>query len=417
MSNHRNHRSSGSQKPQQVKVTVYNVGFGDCFLLSFIYINNDHRHVLIDCGSTSKNKAHMTKVVDQIVNDCDGGLTAVVATHRHKDHISAFGYADLGEKLKNLQPNLVIQPWTEHPQAEENAITAPGIFTQNAVKHVKSLKEAQRFMELMLSHKRQMMATVADDLERIASLNIYNKKAILKLREMGENAYVYAGSQSGLERLLPGVKVTVLGPPTLEQTRSIRSQTSWDEDEFWQLYAKSADINIANTVTKKGTSFLFPKAKTSPVSKVPSYVHWVIKQLDAVQFHQVNRIVRELDNALNNTSVILLFEIDNKSLLFPGDAQLESWQYVFSKQNWMNRLKDVTLYKVGHHGSTNATPKTLWNHFNNRSNNKLTSLLSTEEGHHSQVPRASLVNALKSETDLKSTEDWGEKLKKEYIIF
>jgi hypothetical protein len=30
---------------------------------------------------------------------------------------------------------------------------------------------------------------------------------------------------------------------------------------------------------------------------------------------------------MNNTSVILFFEVGSKKLLFPGDAQIENWSY------------------------------------------------------------------------------------------
>ena len=39
-------------KPVAVELRGYQVGFGDCFLLSFIYGENDKRHVLIDFGTT-----------------------------------------------------------------------------------------------------------------------------------------------------------------------------------------------------------------------------------------------------------------------------------------------------------------------------------------------------------------------------
>ena len=39
--------------PQRVRIRSYQVGFGDCFLLSFIY-KTVERHVLIDFGSTGK---------------------------------------------------------------------------------------------------------------------------------------------------------------------------------------------------------------------------------------------------------------------------------------------------------------------------------------------------------------------------
>jgi hypothetical protein len=38
-------------KPSKLTLRVYNVGFGDCFLLTFHYPARD-RHLLIDFGST-----------------------------------------------------------------------------------------------------------------------------------------------------------------------------------------------------------------------------------------------------------------------------------------------------------------------------------------------------------------------------
>ena len=38
--------------PKSLTIRTYNVGFGDCFLLSFLYPGNSEKHVLIDFGST-----------------------------------------------------------------------------------------------------------------------------------------------------------------------------------------------------------------------------------------------------------------------------------------------------------------------------------------------------------------------------
>ena len=423
MNNDRRHRSNRQEMPKTVKVTMYNVGFGDSFLLTAVY-DNKKRHVLIDCGSSSEKKEHMARVVEQIEQDCEGHLDAVVATHRHSDHISAFGLAGIGNKLKALKPKLVIQPWTEHPDADASAISAPSNLSQKELKHLFGLKDAQKFVEILVYNPGQVMAAagpqVSKQIARIASLSIYNKKAIIKLTEMGEkHEYVHAGMKTGLGKLLPGVNVTVLGPPTLEQSQEIRHQTRWDEDEFWKLYARVASASSTNIHSKKGKSQLFPDAQTYAVGRAPSYVRWVINQLDRAQFHNVKRIVRILDNALNNTSVILLFEVGDKTLLFPGDAQLESWQYALSKKRWREKLSQVSLYKVGHHGSTNATPKSLWQLFENRDSTgkNLFSLLSTERGHHSGVPRGSLVKALDSQTKLDNTQKWRRKLSEEYIVY
>ena len=133
---------------------------------------------------------------------------------------------------------------------------------------------------------------------------------------------------------------------------------------------------------------------------------------DSANGHNVRRIVRALDDALNNTSVVLLFEVGGKGLLFSGDAQLENWQYALASKGNRNRLRSTTLYKVGHHGSTNATPRSLWKLFRRRRARppRLITLLSTEKGHHHRVPRQSLLDALEKKTDLHSTQGWGRRL-------
>lgn len=73
------------------------------------------------------------------------------------------------------------------------------------------------------------------------------------------------------------------------------------------------------------------------------------------------RIVTWLDDVMNNTSVVLLIRAGDRRLLFPGDAQLESWRWITQASpraaRNRTRLAKVDLYKVGHHGSRNATPK------------------------------------------------------------
>ncbi|MFC2132374.1 hypothetical protein ACFLRG_01100, partial [Bacteroidota bacterium] len=366
----------------------------------------------------------MSQIVDLIVEDCSGHLDAIVATHRHKDHISAFGLKGLCDKLISLNPDLVIQPWTEHPDADSEALKSPEIFTNKNINHLKSLRNAELFASDISKYANQILgranARTHKQIMNLVSLSgIHNKNAVTNLSKMGvTNAYVHTGSKSGLENILPGVQITVLGPPTLEQTNTIKKQTSWNKDEFWNLYSKVSKVSYSNTASKMGKSYLFPNAKKTVIGKAHSYVKWLVKQLDNIQVENMKNIVRSLDNALNNTSVILLFEVGDTGILFPGDAQLESWQYILSQKQLKSKLSNVILYKVGHHGSTNATPKSLWNIIQNQYNkNKcLISLISTKEGHHSEVPRKSLLNALENNSDLFSTQGWKKQLKKEFTI-
>lgn len=151
----------------------------------------------------------------------------------------------------------------------------------------------------------------------------------------------------------------------------------------------------------------------------PPSARWFVPRLDALRADQLLQIVRALDDQMNNTSVILLFEAGSKKLLFPGDAQIENWSYALRNapdhEQVLAKLADVDLYKVGHHGSLNATPKTLWNLFKHRSTNtakpgRLRSVVSTMAGKHgnpkagTEVPRSKLVDALESETAFLTTQ-------------
>jgi hypothetical protein len=134
---------------------------------------------------------------------------------------------------------------------------------------------------------------------------------------------------------------------------------------------------------------------------------------------QLLEIVRSLDDQMNNTSLILLFEAGGKKLLFPGDAQIENWSYALEDapdhEATHALLADVDVYKVGHHGSLNATPKKLlWERFTKRGSKpgkRLKAVLSTLPGKHgktandTEVPRRPLLDALRKETDLSNTND------------
>jgi hypothetical protein len=101
-------------------------------------------------------------------------------------------------------------------------------------------------------------------------------------------------------------------------------------------------------------------------------------------------------------------------MLFPGDAQIENWEYALklSRGSGANRkaLREVDLYKVGHHGSRNATPRSLYRLWTADlgEKNPMVSLMSTKAGVHGKgataVPRSTLVGALDERTQLYSTE-------------
>lgn len=409
-------------KPRSLTINTYNVGFGDCFMLTFEYATSK-RHVLIDFGSqrlpVNKQPNHMVKVAQQIGVDCDGQLDVVVATHRHQDHISGFrtnaSNSAPGDIIASYNPKIVVQPWTEHPEAPEDAKVAPSLELRQA--HVRKLERLHAVAATIPDQLRGLHGIAPATRRRLEFLgqnNIKNESAVKNLLAMAQpdkGRYVHCGSASGFSHLLPGVDVHVLGPPTLVQTETIKKQVHDHPDEFWHLQSSTmCDEERRNNP-------LFPAAKTG---RGPQSSRWFTNRLNQMRAEELLQIVRILDDAMNNTSVILLFVCGTKSFLFPGDAQWENWAFALNQDKYRKLLRNIDMYKVGHHGSLNATPKSLWKLFRQRGDaqkkNRLQTVLSTKHGVHgseqreSEVPRRTLVDELQKKSHLTSTEEFGSEL-------
>jgi hypothetical protein len=91
------------------------------------------------------------------------------------------------------------------------------------------------------------------------------------------------------------------------------------------------------------------------------------RKIDDIWLDMASNLAIKLDDHTNNSSLVLAIELgdDGKVLLFPGDAQVGNWlgwgDLTWKKGNKKIRkddlLKRTVLYKVGHHGSHNATLK------------------------------------------------------------
>ncbi len=425
-------RAAPGRAPASVSIRMYNVGFGDCFLLTFHY-GNEKRHMLVDFGSTSgpqgQPKDYMTRIAADIKAQCGSKLDILVVTHRHRDHISGFATngTSPGATIAGLKPDYVIQPWTEDPKAKPDALTATVPASTKSNPSAKQLQahylgslEAMHQVAAGIGKWAQQSKEAVDPatVKQLAFLgenNLKNLSAVKNLMAMGQAGtpyYVNAGMK--LNGLIPGVKITVLGPPNLKQSDKIRSERAKDPTEFWQFrnFWATQHQAIARTASSR-PAVLFPH-NVSAV-RGPN-VRWFIRQSRQIQASQMLDLVRQLDDVMNNTSVILLLEIGSKKLLFPGDAQIENWSFALANPEWMALLKDVDLYKVGHHGSLNATPKTLWSAFTHKgehgTHDRLETLCSTKAGQHgsldagTEVPRRLLVDELQKESDFTSTQDY-----------
>jgi hypothetical protein len=415
-------------KPTRLTLRCYGVGFGDCFLLTFHYDpGTSDRHVLIDFGSTQSPPNAKDRLMQSIANDIatvvGSRLHVLVATHRHADHINGFATnaskTGTGDIIARLEPQLVIQPWTERPDAPKDFIGTKG-----------SLKAANDALRLSLARMtavagaasleaRHLPAAARSEIQFVAADGVSNMSAVKNLASMGRKtraAYVQYGSKiAAFKTLLPGITVTILGPPTIKQKADVLHQNPVNKKEYWH-FAQFWALRAAVARATDGVPVLFPNARSRRTPRaIPMENRWFVRRQRAVRAQQLLGLVRAMDDALNNTSVILLFEAGRKKLLFPGDAQWENWELALNENAAL--LKDVDVYKVGHHGSLNATPKTLWNGLSKRSADegapgRLVTVMSTrtdsKHGHvenDTEVPRSKLVTELKSKSIHRSTQE------------
>ena len=387
-------------------IRTYHVGFGDCFLVSFSYGRKSERHILVDFGSTGfpkrVPKSRMMDIAKDIKKRTNGKLHAVVATHRHRDHISGFATAKgkgTGDVIRSLKPALVVQPWTEDPKLGPKATgpagkekTKTGRKTKNkgmieklgagTFKQIAALGLMHEVAQQTLA-ARNLPRDVRREVQFLGESNIQNRSAVDNLATMAKNSYVFCGRNRASKKFCQESKsVCSDRRPSSKPARS-RSSAQAIPDEFWQFQASVARLAAS---ADGETPMLFPRHVKSHGPAFPVNARWLVYHARMTRGEQLLQIVRSLDQEMNNTSVILLFQIGKKKLLFPGDAQIENWQFALQQKKYRSLLSSVNLYKVGHHGSRNATPKSLWKLFKNKSekktSNRLLSLMSTMEGKH-----------------------------------
>ena len=332
--------------PGAVTVRMYNVGFGDSFLLTFPAADRPRR-VLIDCGShvSGPGPEPIGDVAGRIVRDVTGAdgvprIDVVIATHRHQDHVSGFQ----APVWKDVHVKEVWMPWTEDPDDPDAT----------------EIREKQSGGATKL-HAALRLAGAPDHLLDLVANCLTNEKAMTTLHEgfAGKPARLFL-PRKGAERKafspasLPGVTVHPLGP-------------SRDPDVIRDMDPPKGKGYLHLGTDRDGGSGRLPFRRRwaltpKELDATAAFAHLRLpetyrKAVDALGEDDDLAVAAALDAAVNGTSLMLIFEIGKAFLLFPGDAQWGTWNAALSDSASVALLKKTVFYKVGHHGSHNATPK------------------------------------------------------------
>ena len=382
-----------TKRSARVRIRMYRQGIGDAFLLSFNH-GSKPSHILIDCGvlgGTPDSKLWAQRIAANVAGETGGRVNAIVGTHPHWDHLS--GFLDARDEFKALQVNEVWLSWAENPQDPEG-------------------RERTRETELQLDGARRAVARLAaapDEAARARAaaieqlLSFYGPvgaaggrstaAALEALRELvPEPRYCEPGDLLAPD-WLPGVRIYVLAPPRDEKL--LGKLLGKKGSEMYGLgadsgfYAALLDPLAASKESSAATAACIEamcpfetglqwrdeRARTDPALApvVARYrspdERW--RAIDDQWLLAAEQLALKLDNVVNNLSMVLAFELTatKEVLLFAADAQIGNW-LSWQKLVWTltdgrartevrahDLLARTVFYKVGHHGSHNATLK------------------------------------------------------------
>lgn len=385
-----------AKKPKDPPVTVrmYRQGLGDCFLISIW--GTRPFHMLIDCGVWDVSKEAAKRVHDcaEDIKQTIGGkrLDLLVITHEHWDHVSGFSERQARDVFDTFEIGELLLPWTENPDD-----TLAGTIRENFQKLKLGLQNAVKSAAgagLALGEGTTSVLAASG-----LALGTDPGEALgwIKRRsnESPDTKVTYCRPGEVLN--IPGARVYVLGPPHDEVAlrKHLGGVKAEKEGETYLHAAEMDDLlgslnlgvgsafaaaerramNIDNPWGDKGRPFsaevglplqgalkegFWGAVYGSP--KGAGKDQW--RRIDSDWTSSVAQLALRMDKFTNNTSLVLAIELteSNRVLLFPGDAQFGNWMSWDSvkfesrpETTAEDLLRRTVLYKVGHHGSHNAT--------------------------------------------------------------
>jgi hypothetical protein len=382
---------------KEVTIRMYRGFLGDCFLLTFPREVRPF-HMLIDFGALlSKHYGDplMQAVARDIKETTEGHLDIAAATHEHWDHVSGFYQAQ--EIFDEIEVDRVWVAWTEDDENE-----AAKVLKRQFKKKKKAVEKA--LMRLPDEKKNKQLGLYKQSIGELfgffgplgaaggKGLGTAGGKGKVEqaweyLLSKGKNDYCDPKKRPRELEGLEGVRFYVLGPP--EDPEFIKRRLSSKET----YHASKASLSLFDSflaavagddvdVEMRERAYPFEEHHRVGVKAASkdnffkerygfsnrSKNEW--RRIDDDWLTMAGELALHLDSYTNNTCLALAIELveSGKVLLFPGDAQVGNWQS-WEHLSWkvkdsQGKTQTVTtddllartvLYKVGHHGSHNAT--------------------------------------------------------------
>ncbi len=346
---------------------MYRHGLGDCFLVTLPRQDGSNYFIMIDCGvvlGTSDANTNMAAVVADIVATTGGHVDVLAATHGHWDPIS--GFVQAADALKSLSFGQVWLAWTEDP----NDALAKAL-TQERSAALNGLRLSANQLRLAGDDDRATM--IGSLLEFFgATSGPSTGDALETIRQKVATPRYCRPQDPPVELNDPAARLYVLGPPHDEAL--IRMALPTASKPGTSTYTLALDTFINNVASTLGTvapsPFGIQFSIPMPAAQAMDFFsrrYWGAdrwREIDGAWLEGSPQLALQLDSATNNTSLVLAIELANGDvLLFAADAQVGNW-LSWQDLSWTVDARTVTgpdllrrtiVYKVGHHGSFNAT--------------------------------------------------------------
>ena len=358
---------------------MYRPGFGDCFLITF-GLGGNEKHVLVDFGAHMHGEiGTLDAIMDDIEQTTKKNIALIVASHAHRDHIHGFG--KFADRFASFEIGEIWMPWTDDKKNRRAAALQK--------KHLALYDKLDNHLRFALKAK-ETDARYASALYALSNLR-GNQKAMTELRNGFSTGikprYLAAGKAIRKVAGVSGLSAQILSPPNNtdflsrmdppadQRFLTAPSDLASEVHPFRNFEIRTGEPDY-RAIKKDGQPFVPPNdlAKLHEFAEAPA-----------------DRLALALDNVRNNTSLVILFRYQGKTLLFPGDAQWGNWQSWIGSETARQLISEIDFFKIAHHGSHNATPKSVVKALKEKG---LTAMCSTQGHPYPTIPRMPLLETL-----------------------
>ena len=413
------------------------------------------------------NQTRIRQIVEDIRDATGGRLDVLVITHEHWDHVSAF-HPSQAQKIfaEEIELGTLWMAWTENrriPLARDlqDGRKAARAALRKALNRMQADGSTTALVRKVLDFFGDGSEAPSEGMGVLgAKKSVKTEEAMDWLQESygkGKTRYLRPGEDPLALEGVSGVRVYVLGPP--EDPDLIKRSDPTGHEVYPKAMAAAIEASFfaACGVMPAGrelapgqdeleearrVSLPFDEAWRLDYEEVegsasrPFYNRYfdeaeTWRRIEGDWLEAAGELALQLDNATNNTSLALAIEVgppgEGKVLLFPGDAQVGNWRSWFGKVKLGKRelgremvwkvgdrkvtaedlLRRTVLYKVGHHGSHNATLREQGLELMGRADGtgELVAFLPVDEhvarerAHYGEMPLRSLVKELAIRTN------------------